>query len=204
MLAADCVCPAQTANTVIWSPPTVGWWDDMPRPTVAKEMIATLSVASAPIVLEQTNLKDAQERFGGTFGSSGNAGDALRWLCLYGSDKGGAWILWLTSGEIDGPAIGGFQWRSLSTNDRPDHRCSRLPKNMGGIKLPIQLHLGMTEAEVQKLLGPPTVARDKTLFYCHEHRLVIRNEDFTVSNGVAIVLRKGVVWAIEVARTTGN
>jgi hypothetical protein len=70
MMAAVCASPAQTVGsragekTVIWSPPNVGWWDDMPRPTVPKIMIDALSVANLPIVLEETNLEDAQKRLG--------------------------------------------------------------------------------------------------------------------------------------------
>ena len=210
MVAAVCACPAQTFGgraddkTVIWSPPEIGWLDNMPQATVPKEMIGALRVANVPIVLEETNLTDAQKRFGGTIGSSGDAGESLAWICLDGNDKDGTWILWLFSGEIDGPAIGGFQWMRLSASERPDRRCSRLPKNKGGVELPIALHLGMTEVEVQKVLGQPTVTRDKTSFYDHEHKTVIRNEDCTVSNDVAIVFREGAVWAIEAAKTTGN
>jgi len=176
----------------------------MPRPTVSKEMIGALRVANMPIVLEETKLEDAQKRFHGAFGDSGDAGDALGWLCLHGSNKDGPWILWLTSSEIDGPGIGGFQWRRRSLHETPDRRCSKLPEGKGGIELPIPLHLGMTEADVQKVLGRPTVTRGKTLFFCHEHKRVIRKENYTVSNGVAIVLRDGVVLAIEVAKTTSN
>jgi hypothetical protein len=212
MIAAVCVSPAQTGSrpvadrgkAVVWSPPNVGWWDEMPKATVPKVMIGSLRVAGLPIVLEKTNLEDAHKHFGGTIGSQGDASESLGWICLDGRDKEGAWILWLFSGEIDGPAIGGFEWRHLSTSEKPDHRCSHLPKNSIGIELPIVLHLGMTEAEVRTLLGSPTAAREMTLFYCHEHQTVIRKEDYTVSNNVAIVFRKGAVWAIEVTKTTSN
>jgi hypothetical protein len=167
-------------------------------------MIGSLRVANLPIVLEETNLEDVQKRFGGTIGDSGDAGDALGWLCLYESNKDGPWILWLTSSEINGPTIGGFQWRRLSIQETPDQRCSQLREDKGRIELPIALHLGMTELEVQKILGRPTVTRGKTLFFCHEHQKVIRKENYTVWNGVAIVFRYGVVWAIEVAKTTSD
>lgn len=210
MVATVCACPAQTvgsqngAKTVIWSPPDVGWWDDMPRPTVPKEMIGALRVANVPIVLEETKLEDAQKRFGGTIGDRGDAGDAIGWLCLDGSNKNGPWILWLISGEINGPTIGGFQWRRLSPGETPDRRCSRIPDDKGGIELPIALHFGMTEAEVQKLLGRPTVTRSKTFFFSHEHEAVIDKEKYTVSNDVAVVFRGGRLWEIEVVKTTSN
>ena len=210
VVAAVSSCPAQTASsrtsakTVVWSPPRTGWWDNMPKPTVPNEMIGALRVADFPITLEKTKLEDMHKRFGGTIGDRGDAGDAEAWLCLFGSDSERRWIIWLTSGEIDGPAIGGFQWRLLSLNETPDRRCSPLPEKKGGIKLPIALHPGMTEAEVQLILGRPTATRGKTLFFRHEHQETIRKEQFTASNGVAIVIREGVVWAIEVAETTSN
>ena len=210
MVSAACACAAQTvdsgvgAKTVIWSPPDVGWWDDMPQPTIPKEMIGALRVANAPIVLEETNLEDARRRFGGTIGDRGDAGDALGWLCLDGSDRDSSWILWLTSSEIDGLAIGGFQWRRLSRNETPDRRCSRIPEDKSGIDLPIALHLGMKRNEVQKCLGRPTVIRGKTFFFCHEHHRVIRKQDFSVSNDVAITFRNGAVWEIEATKTTSD
>jgi hypothetical protein len=210
VLLTVCSSPAQTVSgrlgekLVMWSPPDVGWWDNMPRATIPKEIIGSLRVANLPIVLEKTNLEDVKKRFGGTIGNRGDGGESLGWLCLYGSDKGGPWILWLTSGEIDGPTIGGFQWRRLSTRETPDRRCSQIPDDKGGVALPIALHLGMAEAEVQAILGRPTVMRGKTFFFCHEHQTVIRKEAFTVSNDVAIVFRDGGASAIEVAQTTGN
>ena len=147
---------------------------------------------------------DAQKRFGGTIGDRGDAGDAIGWLCLDGSNKNGPWILWLISGEINGPTIGGFQWRRLSPGETPDRRCSRIPDDKGGIELPIALHFGMTEAEVQKLLGRPTVTRSKTFFFSHEHEAVIDKEKYTVSNDVAVVFRGGRLWEIEVVKTTSN
>lgn len=195
---------SRIAKTLIWTPPEIGWWDNMPRPTVPKEMIGALRVGSFSIVLEDTKLEGAQKTFGGKIGSHGDAGDAEAWLCLHGRDANGPWIIWLTSGEIDGPAIGGFQWRHLSPNQAPDRRCNLLPLDNGGIELPIALHLGMAEAEVQKVLGQPTVSRGKTQFYLHEHQAVIDKENYTVSNDVAIIFREGKVWVIEAAKTTGN
>jgi len=167
-------------------------------------MVGSLRVANLPVVLEETTLEDAQKRFGGTFGNHGDGGESLGWLCLHGSDELGRWIIWLTSGEINGTTVGGFQWRRLSPHDIPDRRCSQIPDGKGGIALPIALHLGMTEAEIHEILGRPTVTRGKTFFFCHKHRTVIHKEDFTVSNDVAIVFRDGVAWAIEVAKTTSN
>lgn len=167
-------------------------------------MIGTLRIANMPIVLGETKLQTVQRRFGGTLGSRGDAGDAEAWLCLYGSDSEGPWIFWLTSGEIDGPAIGGFQWRSLSRKEGPDRRCRFLPQAKGGIELPLAIHPGLNEAEVRQILGSPTVVRGKTLIFSHEHRMVIHGETWTVSNDVAVFFVDGAVRAIEVAKTTSD
>ena len=176
----------------------------MPRPTVPKEMVGALSVANVPIVIEETKLEDARKRFGGTVGSRGDAGDAEAWLCLHGNDANGPWILWLESFEINGPDVGGFQWRRLSPNESPDRRCGRIPDDKGGIDLPLALHLGMTEVEVQKVLGRPTVTRGKTLFFSHEHQRVIDKENYSVSNHLALVFRDGMLWEIEAVKITVN
>ncbi len=205
-----CVSSAQVTQSkpsaikVIWSPPRIGWQDNPPSPTVPKEMIGTLRIDNMPINLEETKLEDARKHFGGTIGSRGDAGDAEAWLCLHGSDVNGPWIFWLTSGEIDGPSIGGFQWRRLSSSEKPDRRCRSLPNEGGGIRLPLAIHPGMTKLEVQQILGMPTYVRNNTQFFSHEHQRIIGKETWTVSNDMALVFRYGVVWAMEVAKTTSD
>jgi hypothetical protein len=210
LMAAACACPAQKASSsaggkkVIWEPPRIDWPDSLPTSTVPKEMIGSLRVANFPIVLEETKLEDAQRRFGGMIGSCGDAGDAEAWLCLHGRDANGPWIFWLTSGEIDGPAIGGFEWRRLAPNELPDHRCPLLRKGDGGIALPLQLHPGMTEVEMRRILGRPTIARGRTLIFFHEHQETIQNLPYTSENTITIVLRGGLVLAIQVSKTTSS
>ena len=210
LMAAACACPAQKASSsaggknVIWEPPGIDWPESLPTPTVPKEMIGSLRVPNFPIVLEETRLEDAQKRFGGMIGTRGDAGDAEAWLCLHGSDANGPWIFWLTSGEIDGPAVGGFEWRRLAPNEMPDHRCPLLRGGDGGIKLPLAIHPGMTEAEVRKILGRPTIARGRTLIFCHEHQEIIQNLPYTSDNTIAIVLRRGLVVAMQVSKTTSS
>ena len=191
-------------DAILWSPPKIGWPDQLPRPTVPKEMIGTLRLANIPIILEETTLENVQKHLGGTLGSRGDAGEAEGWLCFHGRDAEGQWIFWLTSGELDGPAISGFQWRSLSPGERADSRCHQLPHDNGGIELPLAIHLRMTEIETRQILGKPTFVRGKLRIFSHEHEQVIRNVTYSISNDIALVLRDGVVWAIEVARTTSN
>lgn len=167
-------------------------------------MIGSLRVGGMSIILEETKLDDARKHFGAGIGGRGDAGDAEAWVCLHGSDDDGPWMFWLTSGEIDGPSIGGFQWRRLSPDEMPDRRCPLLSKKSGGIELPAAIHLGIEEQEVRQILGRPTFEKGKLLIFSHEHRRVIRGETFYVSNNIAILVREGVVWAIEVAKSTGD
>ena len=132
----------------VWGPPQVELFEVQPQPTVPKEMIGGLNVASWPIVLEETELIAAQKHFGGTIGSRGDASEAIAWLCLYRHDKGASWVLWLESSEIDGPTIGGFQWQELDNHSEMDERCQPLKGNNASLSLPLALRLGMRETDV--------------------------------------------------------
>ena len=67
-----------------------------------------------------------------------------------------------------------------------------------GSSCPLRFGLGQTEMQVRKILGRPTVRYRDTLIFFHEHEETIRNQSFTASNTVAVALRGGVVWAIQV------
>ena len=58
--------------------------------------------------------------------------------------------------------------------------------------------------QVRKILGRPTVRYSNTLIFDHEHKETIRNVPYFVSNTVAVALRGGVVWAIQVSKDTEN
>jgi len=77
-----------------------------------------------------------------------------------------------------------------------------LQDTSGGIELPVALRLGIAETEVLKTLGPPTVSHGDRLIYVHEHQESIGGEPYTSENIVAILLRDGMVWAIEASKTT--
>jgi hypothetical protein len=208
------ICPASAQTVVrtgegdkpIWTPQPLWKFDDgaLAKATVPKEMIPSLRVSDVTIPLEEdTKLEDLQTRFGGKIGAQGDAADSLLWLCLYGIDSAGPWVLWLESGEVDGPYVGGFQWRRVSHSAQFDQRCSALP-DTSEVDLPIDLGLGASEAKVIKILGRPTSRRGNTLLYEHEHDELIRGEQFTSFNTVIVALRGGVVWAIDVTKTTTN
>jgi hypothetical protein len=174
----------------------------LPEATVPKQMIATIHVSDFAIVLEDTELQAVREHLGGQIGSQGDAGEALGWLCLHGTDAMGGWVLWLKSGEIDGPNVSGFQWQRVTSSAQFDARCQALPEGSSNVALPIELRLGTTEAQVLEILGPPSARTGNNLIYVHEHEQSIHDQPYTSVNSVIVVLRNGIVWGIEVEKTT--
>jgi hypothetical protein len=199
------ILPAQTShtlqNSLVWRPPTILKSDALPKGTVPKLMVTTLRVADLNIELEETNMKQVQQRFGGTFGTQGDAGDFLEWLCLSGHDSDGPFVLWLKSGEMDAGTVSSFQWRRVQNKAKFDARCGTLSE-AEKVNLALPVHPGMSQSELFKTLGQPTVRNGNTLLYVHEHGEVIKNRPFTVLNSVAIVLRDGAVWAVEVLKVS--
>jgi hypothetical protein len=205
-----CAAFTQTANhtqgsldaPLVWKPVSVLHLDILPKATVPKAMITKLHLSDLTILLEQTQLEAVQAHFGGQVGSDGDASESLSWVCLYGSDTAGRWVLWLESGEIDGGSVGSFQWRRVPPNSRFDERCRRLPQVSGRIKLPIPLRLGSTETKALQILGQPTARHGDTLLYVHEREEFVNNKPHTSTNTVVVVVRRGMVWAIEVQKAT--
>jgi hypothetical protein len=191
-------------TTVLWKPTTLGGPQELPPPTVHDEVIGRLRVADMQIVLDETRWDVVQKRLGGTIGHSGDASESLEWLCFHGSDRKGRWIFWLQSGEVNGDSVGGFQWRRMERGEEPDSRCQKLEQKEHSIELPIPLQLGMTKTEATRKLGTPTAQRRGLLTYYHEHQETIDNSPFTASNVVEILLRDGVVSAIEGWKTNVN
>ena len=149
-------------------------------------MVRALRISDLNVKLEETNMNQVQQRFGGTFG---------------GRDAGGRFVLWLKSGEMDAGTVGSFQWRRVPNEARFDARCATLSE-ADQVKLTIPLHPGMSESQLFEALGQPTVRHENTLLYVHEHDEGSKNGPFTVLNTVSIVLRDGAVWAIEVLKVS--
>lgn len=200
-----CVLPAQinsnAQNDLVWKPPRILKSDALPKGTVLGVMVKAIRISDLNVALEETNLKQVQERFGGTFGNQGDAGDSLEWLCLSGRDGGGRFVLWLKSGEMDTGMVGSFQWRRITSEARVDARCGTL-SGVDKVKLTIPLHPGISESQLFETLGQPTVRYGNTLLYVHEHDELGKNGLFTVLNTVSIVLRDGGVWAVEVLKVS--
>lgn len=194
-------------SAIVWEPPD--WvFPENAKASIKKEMLTSLRVSGYDVVLEQTAMKDAQDRLGGEMGSKGDAGDALEWLCFRGTNENGSWVLWLESGEIDGGLVGSFQWRQVSKSDVFDARCHDLDAAAGAISLPVpNLKLGATQAQVLRSLGAPTSRTAARLIYVHEHDVTSatkRNDPFVSTNLLIVRLRNGIVWAIQASKTTSD
>ena len=188
-------------NPAIWEPPSVIEFPQSAKSTVPREMIRGLRVSGLRIVLENTELTEVQKRIGGTIGHRGDADTALSWLCLHGTGPRGNWILWLMSGEMDAGSVGGFRWQRVERAAQVDKKCQTLPEG-GIVELPAALRLGVEEAGVLHNFGQPTERIGNALLYLHEHEATIRNAPYTAMNTLVVLLRGGVVWAIEAWKST--
>jgi hypothetical protein len=187
---------------LLWEPPIVDWSTQSPQPTIPKPIISSLKVASLRVVLDETPMQRVADKLGMKAGRKGDAGESLKWLCFHGEDTGGRWMLWLQSGEMNGGAVGGFQWRRIDADRRVDSRCRKLKP--GQFKLPIALRLGMQEAEVRSILGAPSGRAGDLLPFHHEHSEVDVDLHYSVSNTVNVLLGKGAVTAVEVWKVVSS
>ncbi len=182
-----------------WQPPVIQAPIPLP-PSTLKEMVTTLRVSKILVVLEETKMADVKKRLGGSFGRRGDAASYVEWLCYYGANADGRWVLWLESSETVAGTVDGFILQRLDSDARMDGRCGNL--QAGGVELPIALKLGITETRARKILGPPTLKFRGTLVFHHEHTEIFHNQPHTASNTVYLVLRRGVVWAIRADKDT--
>jgi hypothetical protein len=210
MTAAD-VIVAQTDSPsaramaqLSWEPPPETELVNPPAATISKEIVAAIQVGRRTITLDKTKMADVQKHLGGTIGHRGDAGDSLAWLCFQGVGVNGSWVLWLESGEINGGTVGGFQWLRVGRDATPDKRCKRLQNSVSGVKLPHGLRPGMTEAEALKALGTPTIRQGDKLIFLHEHKESSQGQPYDSINTVTLVLRAGVVAAIEAWKTASS
>ena len=108
------------------------------------------------------------------------------------------------SGEIDGPAIGGFQWQQFPSDARFDHRCRFLDNSVTAIDLAVDIRLGMTASQVEAVLGRPTSKFHNTRLYSHEHRVTVKGERYSADNDVFIRYDNDAVSAMVVNYTISS
>jgi hypothetical protein len=190
---------AQSNGPLFWEPPDWNFPPDA-KATVPKEMLKTLRVSTVGMTLEETRLDKVGQLLGGETGAKGDAGDAVHWLCVHGKDGRSDWILWLESGEIDRGYIASFQWQSLSSGARVDRRCHSLGAATA-IKLGLPIKLGMTQSEVLRVLGKPSLMRGDRLIYLHEHEVTLKGVPFDSSNIVMVRVDGGRVVELRISRS---
>ena len=189
---------SNSPNNLVWGPPQIWNYDDLPKSTGSKEIASKLRVSDMNIVLETTRMTDVQKRFGGIFGEERGE----EWLCLRGGDATDGWVLWLKSGEMDAGTVGSFPWQRVRRAAKFDERCGLLSKADGKVELPIPLNLGMPDAKLFQLLGQPTARHGNTVLYAHEHRGANQHGPFTALNTLACVIRDGRVTTIDVLKVS--
>jgi hypothetical protein len=200
LLLLVCTAFAQTGGrgALVWEPRLFNATDQVPKGTIGKDIVSDLRVLDRTVVLEETKLTDLQAHFKATIGNRGDAGDYVEWLCFYGANSN--WVLWLTSGEIDAGAIGGFQWQLVPATSRIDRRCRQLTDS--AVKLPNAIRLGIPERDLFRIMGQPTKREGQRFLYVHEEPQAIRNQPYTETNVVVVNIRNGVVSAIAVSKST--
>ncbi len=195
----------------LWKPPEISGLRGLMEavhPTVAHMMVSTFRVADSRVVFERTNLLNLVGKLNVRTGADGDASESLRWLCLTGTNAGHSWILWLTSGEIDGGTVGGLRVQVLEADEQPDSRCKAIIGDAPPVDLGIPLRLGMTRSEVIRVLGKPSASAGTLTVYYHEHKKPIYNsqtglqDDFLVMNSVSIAFNGDVVEGIDVLKST--
>src|SRR6266542_122201 len=162
-------CPTGAApGQVYWVPPRLPILDIKARATMAEELVPTLRVGSELIVLEHTTLDTVKRRLGaGSMGEAGAAASFVQWLCLYGRNGQGRWVLWLESGEMGAGRVEGFHVVSVKAIGRIDRRCSLVERGAGEVVLPKNLALGIPDSAVQQALGKPSAVAGDTLIYLY-------------------------------------
>jgi hypothetical protein len=190
----------------VWEPPNLWPEAAVSEPTGSRDFMRKLRIGSYTVVLEDTPLRDVSSRFGAAIGRRGDAGEGLEWVCLQGHDPQGRWVLWLESGEVHGPTVGGVLLERLATDVHVDDRCTRLQ----GIplSLPVPVSLGMSKPAVLHSLGQPTADADETLVYSSCHAINLSTEGrrepqpFDLCSSLLVAFKGGVVHAFQVWRTT--
>jgi hypothetical protein len=201
--------PSDVIVRTLWKPTRIEGISALKsNPTVPKIMVESFRLQGIRVEFEKTDLAGLADTLGVSTGQDGDASEFERWLCLYGQQGSTSWILWITSGEIDGWKVGGLQLQELESNEQPDARCKSISTVAIPLGLGIPLHLQMKSDEVPAVLGRPSSKSGDLVEYFHEHEINIRNgttgtkEPFTVMNSVVLVVRQGVVKGIVIWKST--
>ena len=152
------------------------------------------------VVLETTTLQEVQSRVGyGTVAHSGDASEALDWLCYSLTRDEAKSTLWLSSSEMGGGKVIDGMTVVESPTTQPGESCPGLPAEYASAHLENGLWLGSTKRQVLDILGIP-LKRGDSWNYVFEGK----SGDFDVSSDLSFRFDRGRVVGIRLSRTSSN
>ena len=187
-------CVRAAGAQALWEPPSIGDGRQFPVITIPSDLVPALGIDNREIVLDRTPIAEAAQWFNARIGRRGDGSESLGWICIAGRDAEGRWMLWLESGEIHGNAVGAFQLRRIGAAERIDEKCVGW---RAGIRNPAGLRLGMSRADVRRILGEFS-GTPAMIAYLYERPAA---GGFTVESMISVVFVEDAVTAFEVWRT---
>ena len=162
--------------------------------------ITAIEAGGFTMRLEKTMLEDVKKRFGGIKQASGDAGDAVEWLCYF--DRKSSMLYWFISnvemgqGRLTQIAIQG------SSDGASSSGCGRAPASLTGIELDVP-SIGSSLSAVVGYFKGGKPNRAGSLAYANE-RPVKGMDGFTTSQSVQYSIRAGRVRTVSVSQVTSN
>jgi hypothetical protein len=97
----------------------------------------------------------------------------------------------------------GFQWRRIPAGEEVDPRCKSLQER-GTVKLPVPIQLGMSETQVESVIGDPSLRYGHSAIYSHHHSLTIGSQLYSADNTVYLSYVEGVLRSVAVIYTVSS
>lgn len=207
LLFAPLLALAQADRPV--PPPRLSAELRQPKPaTVADKPAPAVTLGSLRVVLEETPLADVRKAISpAVLDRSGDASEAMVWLCYTIPGTAAATRLWLmSSGEDD--SVFGVSVVRLAPRSRPAKRCPSLPAKFRPVSFDRGLALGMSAAQLTQALGEPSQRVKDWWIYHHESKIFARIQgeegEFIIFNTAYVRLKGGVVDEIRAYLNSSN
>lgn len=150
----------------------------MDAPATLSEPPAAFVRLGKPVVaLEKTELEDVVRLTGGMHLSEGRGIFRRETLCLTGTEGGRPLRLWLIA--TDGPRVSEAQLEWLPEKAAPDPVCRSLPPQLLPVRLG-KVGLGMTQIDLRKLLGTPSLVAADGWHYWFSQRFLRDDRHFQI------------------------
>lgn len=185
------------------SPPLLP--DSSVQPTLSRPPAIGFRIGATRILFETVPLEKIRRTVGGgAVGHRGDAGDSAYWLC-YTVLNGRAHRLWLVAGELDGPShlVSRVVALRLPIGADAAAGCPALPRKLS-ISLAPTVRLGMTEVQVESVLGPPSLVSGDVRQWAYLRAVPVGRASFERSSYVRVVLKEGSVAQVSSGQTTTN